>query len=109
MIGLPVWDWTRIVVVTTKVALFAGFLVYFNDFTIEISQIVQSALLSVLSSSDNISSLDLGYFSGAIGLADFLNTLIASTFVALNFFVSGMLVIIISKYTLFVYSRVFNF
>jgi len=106
---MPTISLTQIALIASKLIvvgiLFALMLSFMGDFSLMIT----TSISSIFNSTSSMNSLNLGYFAGAIGLDTFVNTLLASLYTAGSLYISGMVGIIIFKYSIKVYQTITNF
>ena len=68
------------------------------------STTMQSILVTLFSSVDSVATVNLGYVAGVIGVADFINNLLSSIYIAGSVYVSAMVSILTFQYTTKIYA-----
>ena len=99
---MPVFSLVEIAKLTGKILVFAFMLTILKNFSVEILDVIRTVITSMLP--DSLNGLNLGFFANAIGLVDFLNTLLSSLYVAGGIFISGLISIIVFKYSIKAYT-----
>jgi len=99
MFGLQ--DTARIV---AKIFIIGIFFALMFSFISQIDGIFKSLFTTVANSFSSVNGLNLGYFAGAVGLVDFLNSLLQSLLVASKIFLSSIFTIMVFKFI----SKMFN-
>lgn len=96
LVAIAKYGFTLFVVGLLTVTLIS----YVGDFM----AIIGELLSKISSSTSTVNGLNLGWFANAIGLVDFMNSLMASLYVAGAFFVSSLVSILGLKFVIKLYT-----
>lgn len=106
---MPTISLTQIAIIAGKLVIMGLLFAVITSFMDEFNTMISTLLSTVFGSFDSVNSLNIGYVAGAIGAVDFLNLLFTSIYTAGSLYISGMVGIIIFKYSIKVYQTITNF
>jgi len=106
---MPTISLTQIAIIAGKLIiiglLFALMVSYMGDF----QTIISDLLSKIFTSFNSIDSVNLGYLAGVLGFDTFINAIFTSLYAGGSLYISGMVGIIIFKYSIKVYQTITNF
>jgi len=106
---MPTISLTQIAIIAGKIIIIGLLFIIISTYMGVFSAMISNLLSTVFSSFGSVNTLNIGYVAGVIGAVDFLNLLFASIYTAGNLYISGMVGIIIFKYSIKVYQTITNF
>ena len=106
---MPTINLTQIALIAAKINLVTILFAIMVSYMGEFQSLISVILSKIFGGFGEHGSLNLGYVAGAIGLSSFLNLLVASLYSAGSLYISGMVGIIIFKYSIKVYQTITNF
>lgn len=106
---MPTISLTQIAVIAGKLVIIGLLFSLMVSFMGTFQSMISGLLSNIFSSLGSINSLNLGYVAGAIGMDSFVNTLLVSLYTGGSLYISGMVGIIIFKYSIQAYKTITNF